>query len=265
MNPAIQVLRDVAAHRHLLLATTRIELVKRYAGSGLGFSWIILNPLLFLSVYLFVYLVVFKTTGPGLTTMGYTIFVFAGLVPFLAFMESANSSAALIRANLHLVKNLVFPPDLIPVRLVLTVFVGEFVGLAILLVLAVFDGDLSWKLALLPAMLCIQFLFLVGTAFLCAGFGVLLPDFGYFLNSFLMLLLFLSPIGFRTGAVGGLIRYIVVLNPFSYMIEAFRSVLVGEGDFDYKAVIIFTLMAVALFVLGSAFFNRLRAHLVDYE
>lgn len=265
MNAALRVLNDISEHHQLLLATTRIELIKRYAGSWLGFFWIVLNPLLFLSVYLFVYLVVFQTTWPDTTAVGYTIFVFAGLVPFLAFMEAANSSVALIRANLHLVKNLIFPPDLIPIRLVLTVLVGEFVGLVILLVLAAFDGGLSWKLALLPPLLCVQFLFLVGTAFLCAGFGVLLPDFGYFLNSFLMLLLFLSPIGYKPGTLTGLIRYIAVFNPFTYMIETFRAVLVRTAPFDLKAMTLYLFMSVAFFCLGSMFFARLRAHLVDYE
>jgi len=265
MRAALKILRDVAEHRRLLIATTRIELMKRYAGSVLGFFWIVLNPMLFLSVYVFLYLVVFKTTWPGTSAVGYTIFVFAGLIPFLAFMEASNGSVQLIRTNLHFVKNLVFPADLIPVRQVLTAFVAEFVGLAILLVLAVIDDSLSWKLILLPVLIAIQFLLLVGTAFLCAGFGLLLPDFGYFLGTFLMLLLFLSPIGFRTGTLTGPIRLIVVLNPFTYMIEAFRSVLIPDNGLDALSLSLYTLISVAVFVVGSSFFYRLRAHLVDYE
>jgi lipopolysaccharide transport system permease protein len=265
MNRAIQVLSDITEHHRLLLATTRIELMKRYAGSALGFAWIVLNPLLFLSVYLFVYLVIFRTSLPDMTPVGYSIFIFSALVPFLAFMETANGSVTLIRANMHLVKNLVFPPDLIPIRLVLTVFVAEFVGLAMLFALAAADGGLSWKLALLPPLLCIQFLFLVGVAFLCAGFGVLLPDFGYFLNSFLMLLLFLSPIGYKLGTLSGGVRYIAILNPLTYMIEAFRSVLIGAGPIDFHAMAVYLAMSVVAFCLGSVFFARLRAHLVDYE
>ena len=64
--------------------------MKRYAGSMLGFLWVFLNPVLFLSVYVFLYLVVFRTSWPDTTAVGYTVFVFAGLVPFLAFMEVAN-------------------------------------------------------------------------------------------------------------------------------------------------------------------------------
>ena len=265
MRAALRILRDVTEHRRLLFATTRIELEKRYAGSVLGFAWIVLNPMLFLAVYVFLYVFIFKSTLPGSTRIGYTVFVFTGLIPFLAFMEASNGSVQLIKANLHFVKNLVFPADLIPVRQVLTAFVGEFVGLAMLVALAAIDGSLSWKMLLLPGLIAIQFLLLVGTAFLCAGFGLMLPDFGYFLGTFLTLLLFLSPIGFKVGTLQGPINLIVVFNPFTYMIELFRWVLIPDTGFDPFYLSIYVAISIAVFVLGSSFFYRLRAHLVDYE
>ena len=101
MSAAADVLRNAFEHRRLLVSTTRMELMKRYAGSMLGFLWVFLNPLLFLSVYVFLYLVVFRTSWPDTTAVGYTVFVFAGLVPFLAFMEVANGSVGLIRSNVQ--------------------------------------------------------------------------------------------------------------------------------------------------------------------
>jgi lipopolysaccharide transport system permease protein len=265
MSAALNVLSDVVGHRRLLFSTTRLELMKRYAGSVLGFAWVLLNPLLFLAVYVFLYLVVFKTTWPDMTHIGYTVFVFSGLVPFLSFMEVANGSVQLIRSNIHLVKNLVFPVALIPIRMALMGLVTQFAGLLMLLVLALIDGQISWNILLLPYLIVIQLLLLIGIAFLCSGFGLLLPDFGYFLGSFLMLMLFLTPIGFKPGMVSGPIQAIVVFNPFTYMVNSFRSVVMGQHAIDLVSVTVFTAISVAIFVLGSVFFRRLRAHLVDYE
>jgi lipopolysaccharide transport system permease protein len=264
MNAAVAVLGDVFGHRRLLLSTMRVELMKRYAGSILGFAWVFLNPLLFLGVYVFLYLVVFKTTWPDMTNIGYTVFVFAGLVPFLSFMEVANGSVQLIRSNIHLVKNLVFPVALIPIRMALIGLVTQFVGLVMLLIMALIDGQVSWNILLLPYLIIIQFLLLVGIAFLCSGFGLLLPDFGYFLGSFLMLMLFLTPIGFKPGMVSGPIGAIVAANPFTYMVNAFRSALMAQR-IDFVSIGVFTAISLAIFVLGAVFFRRLRAHLVDYE
>ena len=265
MSAAIHVLGDIVGHRRLLLSTTRVEMMKRYAGSFLGFAWAFLNPLLFLAVYIFLYLVVFKTTWPDMTNVGYTVFVLAGLVPFLSFMEVANGSVQLIRSNIHLVKNLVFPVALIPIRMAFIGLITQLVGLTMLLVLALIDGQISWNILILPFLVIVQFLLLVGIAFLCSGFGLLLPDFSYFLGSFLMLMLFLTPIGFKPGMVSGPIEAIVVLNPFTYMVNAFRSAFMGQHGIDLVSIGVFTAISLSMFILGSIFFRRLRAHLVDYE
>lgn len=265
MSAAMHVLNDMVGHRRLLVSTTRVELTKRYAGSALGFAWVLLNPLLFLAVYVFLYLVVFKTTWPDMTSVGYTVFVLSGIVPFLSFMEVANGSVHLIRGNIHLVKNLVFPVALIPIRMAVIGLVTQFVGLAMLLVLALIDGQISWNILLLPYLILVQFLLLVGIAFLCSGFGLLLPDFGYFIGSFLMLMLFLTPIGFKSNMVSGAVEAIVIFNPFTYMVNAFRSAFMGQQGIDLVSIGVFTAISLAIFLLGSVFFRRLRAHLVDYE
>ena len=196
-----------------------------------------LNPLLFLAVYVFLYLVVFKTTWPDMTNIGYTVFVFSGLVPFLSFMEVANGSVQLIRSNIHLVKNLVFPGRADP-----DPNGAHRSGDAVrrprrcCSCLALIDGQISWNILLLPYLIVIQFLLLVGIAFLCSGFGLLLPDFGYFLGSFLMLMLFLTPIGFKPGMVSGPIEAIVVFNPFTYMVNSFRSAVMGQHAIDLVSV-----------------------------
>ena len=53
-------------YRRLLASITRVELAKRHAGSILGMVWVILQPALLLSVYLFVYMVVFQIPVPGI-------------------------------------------------------------------------------------------------------------------------------------------------------------------------------------------------------
>ena len=116
-----------------------------------------------------------------------------------------------------------------------------------------------WNILLLPYLIAIQFLLLVGIAFLCSGFGLLLPDFGYFLGSFLMLMLFLTPIGFKPGMVSGPIGAIVVANPFTYMVNAFRSAVMAQHAIDIVGITVFTAMSLTIFVLGSIFFRRLRA------
>jgi lipopolysaccharide transport system permease protein len=260
-----EVLRDIIRHRSLLAATTRIELHKRYAGSALGFAWVFINPLLFLGVYLFLYLVIFQIRLPEMSELGFSVFVFAGLVPFMGFMEAANGSVGLMKANLHFIKNLVFPISLLPVRMALIALVTELVGIAMVITLAGINGELSAHLVLLPALIGIQFLFFIGIAFCFSVFGMILPDFGYFLNSFLMFLLFITPIGFKPDMVPPRLKPLIILNPFHYMVDAFRSALQAGHGIAWLSIAVFAALAALVFYLGSACFRRFRAHLVDYE
>ena len=115
----IDTIAVLIRHRGILVATTRVEFAKRYAGSFLGLFWVALQPLLFLGVYLFVYLVVFKVRFPGYSELDYVLYVFAGLVPYIGFMEAISLGTVSIKQNIHLVKNVILPIDLIPARMAL--------------------------------------------------------------------------------------------------------------------------------------------------
>ena len=88
------MVRLIAQHSRILSAVTRVELAKRYSGSVLGKAWLVLYPLILLSVYLFVYLVVFKVQFEGGGPLGYAIFVFSGLIPYIGFMEAVSTGHA---------------------------------------------------------------------------------------------------------------------------------------------------------------------------
>jgi lipopolysaccharide transport system permease protein len=264
MSPAIEVLHDLVRRRALLFLATKSELKKRYAGSVLGLMWVVLNPLLFLGVYLFLYVVVFKTRLPDMGSLRFTIFVFAGLVPYIAVMEVANASAPVIRVNIALVRNLVFPVVLIPVRTALIGMLTQIVGLAMVLLLAAIDNDLSWKILLLPLILALQFLLLVGISFVCAGLGMVLPDFGYFLSTFLLFVLFVTPIGFRPEMVPGGWSAVVILNPIAYMVASFREVILASEPLDLIQLAVFAAISLAVFTIAATLFLKFRVHLVDY-
>jgi hypothetical protein len=102
-------------YRRMLTAITRIELAKRHAGSVLGMTWVVLQPALLLSVYVFVYMVVLRMRFEGFSRFDYVLYVFCGLVPYLRFME-ALTTALSIKQNIHLVKNVMLPIELIGSR-----------------------------------------------------------------------------------------------------------------------------------------------------
>src|SRR4051812_43279901 len=189
--------RLIAANRRLLASITRVELAKRHAGSVLGLAWIVLQPALLLSVYLFIYMVVFRQRFPGYSRLDYVLYVFCGLVPYLGFMEALTTGALSIKQNIHLVKNVMLPIELIPVRSVIVGMASQFVSIGLVLLLVAGDRSLTWHVALLPVVVVLQVMWLAGLTWILSSITVALPDITYFVNLFVFLLMFLSPIGYK--------------------------------------------------------------------
>jgi lipopolysaccharide transport system permease protein len=136
-SSAPRMARIIGRHRRLLASITRVELAKRHAGSLLGIAWVVLQPMLLLSVYLFVYMVVFPNRMENFRNFNFVIYVFCGLVPYLGFMEALTTGGLSIKQNIHLVKNVLLPIELVPVRAVLVGMASQFVSIGLVLVLAV--------------------------------------------------------------------------------------------------------------------------------
>ncbi|MEQ8178410.1 MAG: ABC transporter permease [Amphiplicatus sp.] len=249
----------------VLLATAWIELRKRYAGTFLGPIWLLLYPALFLSMYMFLYMVVFKVRFPELSEFSYVVFVFCGLVPYIAMMETSAFAASVIRQNMHLIRNVMLPIELLPARVALTACIAQIPGLLILLTLSAIDSSLSAKALLLPLVMIIELIFFLGLAFWLAALGGLLPDLQAAINIILIFLLFISPIAFPPEMVPDSARLVVQLNPVSYLIGLFRAVVLAHQTLSWSVLAAAGAVSVLTFVSGFAFFRRFKSYIVDHE
>src|SRR5262245_55662843 len=262
---ALNILGTLVKYRQILSASVRVELAKRYSGSALGKLWIVLYPLLLLSIYLFVYMAVFKVQFAGSSRLDYVIFVFAGLIPYIGFMEAVTGGCVSLKQNMHLIKNVMLPIELIPARSVLIAMAGQLVGLVMLIVLITANGGLGMQLLAVPFMFVLQLIMLGGIVLILAPLAVLIPDLAHFVNLAVMLLIFISPIGFQPSMVPSGFQFVVYGNPVFYMIDAFRWGLIKGHPFSGGTLVAYTAFSLGVFVFGSLFFSRLRAILVDAE
>lgn len=252
-------------HRQMLAAVTRVELEKRHSGSALGRLWLLLHPMLLLGIYLFVYAVVFRMQLPGYQGLAYVAFVFCGLIPFIGVSESLSAGTMCIKQNMHLVKNVMLPIELVPMRAVMASLATQVVGMGVLMMLLLLTGQLSYKLALLPLVFVLQVLMLVGLVFVLASLAVALTDVSYFVNLSIMLLMFVSPIGFTREMVPGPFAVLIDLNPVTYLIEVYRWVLLADYPWMPALHGVFVVGTLVVFGLGALFFQRFKGMLVDYE
>ena len=88
----------------------------RHIEDLLGWGWTILNPLLMLAVYTFVFSTVFKARWPDLQqagAIGFAINLFAGLIVFNLFSECIGKAPTLVLGQPSYVTKVIFPLELL--------------------------------------------------------------------------------------------------------------------------------------------------------
>lgn len=257
--------RRLVLNRHILLAVTRVDFQKKYAGSILGLIWYPLYSGLLLAMYCFVYMVIFKMRYRDFGNYHYVLFIFAGLVPYLGFSEAVAASTTSVKANIALVKNAVFPVELIPIKQLLVSIAGLFISLAILIVLILPTSLAGWHFLYLPVSVLLLVLFTAGVVWLVSSLTVLVPDLTYVVNLLLLFFMFVSPIGYSPSQVSGAAYYWVAANPMTYLIESFRYSLIGVRDSPIWFDAWFGMVSLTTACIAGTIFRRLTPVFSDYE
>jgi len=257
--------RVLFAHRSTIEAFVRRDIRGRYVTSVMGFSWAIIQPVTLLLLYTFVfsYVLRIRLGGSG-TTASFALYLFCGMLPWLAFAEGVTRSASVIVEQTPLIKKVVFPSEILPAYVVISGLVMECVGLGILLTaVGLFYRGLGWPVLLLPGIIVLQFLFTMGLAWLLASVNVFLRDVGQLLGLGMTLWMFLTPIFYPAEMIPGPFRWLLGLNPMYYVVQAYRDLVLEQRLPILMNVATLTAMAVLTFVLGYWFFRRSKHAFVD--
>ncbi|MCC5618246.1 ABC transporter permease [Nostoc sp. CHAB 5836] len=253
----------------LLRTLVRRDLEARYKGSILGNLWPLLNQLSQLLIYTYVFSVVLKVklTLKSLPENNFTfgLWLFAGLLPWIAFTGGLMQSASSVVGQPNLVKKVVFPLALLPLVPILSTFIESYFGLiALIIFVAITSHTLHATLALLPLVWLTQLLLTAGLGYLAAGLTVFLRDIPQTLGLVLNIWMYLTPIIYPASAIPKEWRgWVFWLNPMTAIVEVYRDiVLVGEvkhwGEWGVASVI-----SASMFCLGFTVYKRLRPAFAD--
>ncbi len=253
----------------LLRTLVRRDLEARYKGSILGNLWPLVNQLSQLLIYTYVFSIVLrvKLTISSLPENNFTfgLWLFAGLLPWIAFSGGLMQSAGAVVGQPNLVKKVVFPLSLLPLVPILATFIESSFGLmALIFFVAVHAHTLHPTLALLPLIWLTQLLLTAGLGYLAAGLTVFLRDVPQTLGVVLNLWMYLTPIVYPASAIPeGWRNWVFWLNPLTAIAEVYRDlILVGEvkhwGEWGVASAI-----ALMIFCFGFTAYKRLRPAFAD--
>ena len=215
------------------LVSTDIKL--RYRRSFLGYIWSVLNPLLVMSIMVFVFSHMFRFNIDN-----YPVYLIIGQTLWNFMNEATTRSEWSILGNANLLKKTYVPKYIFVLSTVSSVFVNMLFSLAAMVIVFIVCGiHVSWNLLFLPVILVQTFIFTTGMSFFLAQGCVFFQDIQYIYNAVLTAWMYATPIFYPFDQLPALLQTIVKwLNPMYSYITQFR-VIALQGIFpDWKLIAI---------------------------
>ncbi len=259
--------RNLWRHRELIRQFTRRAVEGRYRGSVLGLLWSLINPLVLLLIYTFVFGIVFQARWPQARTDSleeFALVLFCGITTFGIFQECVGQAPALVIGVPNYVKKVVFPLEVLPVSSLGAALFHALVSLVILVVgNLLISGIIQWTLILLPLVVLPLIFMSLGLAWLLASLGVFIRDINYAIALILQVLFYMSAIFYSPARIPEPFRTIIGFNPLTVIVEDVRRVVLWGMLPDWSALAVLLPASMIVMLLGYAWFMKTKKAFAD--
>lgn len=258
----IEYLKELWRFRHIPMTQVAVELKRGVREMRLGPIWWLLDPLLLMAVYYFVFKVIFQRGGDN-----YAVFLLAGLIPWQWFSSSLTMCTGSIRLSRGLVLQVKVPIFSLQLGALFVNLVYMLLGLVVVLAFAQrFPG---FELLYLVPVIAVQGIFTLGLGSLLAIANVYAPDTQRLLGPILRIGLYLSPIMYHTAWVQQanlpeLAKQIYMANPFVVFMDAYHSVLLSGNAPDLSGLQGWAAGSFLLLLLGMSMTQKMQGHLLKF-
>jgi len=245
--------------RDLLRELVVRDLKVRYKRSVLGFAWALVTPLLFLSVFYFIFKVALSLEIPRFGT-----YAFTGMLVYSWFQTSVSQASGAITDSRELIRWPGFAAAVLPAVSVTTNLIHFMLALPLLMMFLLIDGTgLKSVVLLLPVVIAIQFALTLGLGYLVAAGNALFHDTQHLVAVLLQLLFFLTPVFYDAGMVPERYQALYRLNPMVHLVEAYRAILLGGTWPSGSDLLTLGLLAAGLLYVGHRVFVHLSYRFVE--
>lgn len=250
-SSAIQELQELWHYRDLLQLLISNSIKTRYKRSVLGVLWTLLNPLLTTIVLTVALSQLFK-----FQVANYPVYLLSGLIAWTFFSQTITDIMGTVVWGSNLVKRIYVPRTIFALSVVGNGLINIALSLIPLVVIMMFVGQpLHWTLLLLPFAVVILAMFATGLALLLATLAVYFVDLVEMIKILLTAWFYLTPIIYPMDVVPPKFAWMIYLNPMSYLVEVFRSLIYNGVLPDWRYVLLSVGMSVVLLLAGWIVFT----------
>jgi len=254
-------LRDLWAYRELVYFLVWRDLKVRYKQTVLGVVWAVLQPLVTVIIFTFIFGRLAALPSEGVP---YPVFALAGLLPWQLFSAAVSGSSNSLVGSANLITKVYFPRLLIPIGAVVSTLADFGISCVLLvLLMAWYRIAPGAGVVLLPLFVVQAIVLAFAIGLWASALNVRYRDVQYAMPFAMQVLLFISPVAYSAALVpAGKMRLLYALNPLVGPIQGFRWALLGASapwPFLWSSVIV----TLVLLVGGLFFFKRMEDSFAD--
>lgn len=234
------------------------QLKSKYAGLKLGIWWVIIIPLAMTLCINFVFVSAFKVEIPH-----YAFFILCAIFPWFFISQAISEAANVFIANKSILRQGVFPQELVLVSSVVSNFINFIFGFSIIVpFFFLINKSLAYLFPSLILLILLNLIFILGLSFIFAVLNTFLRDVAYFLPVGLMFWFWITPVFYSERMFDSAYRWVCLINPATYYISAYRKILYFAELLTIKDLSILCIVSFVTLVLGYIFYLNNEAEIL---
>jgi len=254
-------------YREYSYALIKNELKGRYTRSYLGFLWLVIQPLIQVAVYAFIFSTVFLARLPGMsqTPGAYAIYLLAGIAAWTLLAEIITRNTTVFTRNANLIKKYPVPKATLFIAATGEALFNNFILLTLVVILSLVLNplfQLSTLIYLLPVFLLIVLL-ASSIGLLFATLNVFIRDIEQGVAVVLQLLFWLTPIVYTLNVLPEKYQIFIHLNPASGLVGAYQNIFVYNRAPDWTLLLYPLMLSLVVIVIANIIYNKAKHELVD--
>lgn len=253
------IFKNLYNYRELIKTSVKKDIGGKYKHSFLGVLWSFINPLLQIAVYAIIFPLIIRNNIPN-----YTVFMVCGLIPWNYFSTVINRASFTMIENGNIIKKVYFPREILPLSVVTSETVNFFISTIIIICFTLAYGmGLTPYILLYPLVAVVQYVLLIGVSFIVSSVTVYFRDLQHFIGVLLQLFFYATPIVYSIETIPENFRWILEINPMTYIIEAYRDIFYNQTMPDMKMLGVILIIGIILCVVGYLIFNKLQKRFAE--
>ena len=255
-------LRDLWVYRELIFFMIWRDIKVRYKQTMLGATWAIIQPVMTMLVFNFIFGSVAKVPTDGIP---YPIFSYTALLPWGLFVAALNQASRSLTSNNNMITKVYFPRLVLPIASVLAGLVDFAIAFVILIgLMFYYQVSPAWNvLWALPFFMLLAIITALGVALWLSAINVKYRDVNYALPFLTQFWLFITPVAYSANVISEKWQLVYSLNPMAGVVNGFRWALLGAGNGPDLALWVSAIISLVILVSGLFYFRNMERTFAD--